>query len=172
MSTLNTCTVRISGLALGIHRYAFTLGEDFFNRLGSDLIEKGQFKVDVELDKKPDLFVMNIQVAGFMETPCDRCLKQIPLPVEGNQDYIIKYKSSFETHDQDDYLWLEDDVQELDISPMINETISLSIPLIKIYNCEDAEPKPCDQEVLKRLNNQEQAYYDNPIWDALKEIKK
>ena len=55
---------------------------------------------------------------------------------------------------------------------MLYEQILLAIPLIKVYECQDEEPRPCNDNVLDILNSENgTTESNNPFGDVLKDLK-
>lgn len=171
MSSFKDCIIPISGLNLGIHQYKITVNDRFFTAVQSDEIQNGDFDVSLIIDKKPKTVLINISIDGTIQTNCDRCLANIALPIQGEQTYAFKFVEELEETDDDEELVILDrNTTEIDLAEYIYETIGLSIPMIKTYDCESEENKPCDETTLKHLELQEDEQEGNPVWDILKNI--
>lgn len=96
MSHLREFTIPIQGLKIGIHEYDFLIGNEFFTHFEDSPIEQGTFKVRFILDLREDMLVLTFDFEGSIKTDCDRCLVGIDLPIEGDEDLIIKYAEESE----------------------------------------------------------------------------
>src|SRR5690606_31213588 len=128
-----------------------TVDDTFFAQFEQNLVEKGNFNVDVKIEKKNKHSILEIDIAGFVSCLCDRCLSGIELPIHTSQTLIIKVGNPMDSDAE--VVFVEEDLINFDISGIIYEFICLSIPLIKVYDCENKEVPPCNKEVLKYLNN-------------------
>ncbi len=168
MKRSSAYSLLIQQLNDGLHRFDYVLERDFFKEFEESPIKgDADIHVQVELDKRPDMMALQFIVTGTMETPCDRCLETIDLPIQGVHNLIVKFGMGEET---DEVIYIDREADELDLAPYLYEYSCLSIPMKKMYNCEEDEEAPCNEEVLNILN-QEKASDDSPdsIWDELKE---
>lgn len=118
-----------------------------------------------------------VQVKGTVDVTCDRCLELIARPV--NAQYRIVFHFQGESNHQDneeqldvEYVELAHNATSFNVSRQVYETILLCIPMIR--NCDDMEIKPCNAQMLEKLNALqagEEAVVD-PRWDKLKELFK
>jgi uncharacterized metal-binding protein YceD (DUF177 family) len=174
MEDLRRFSLPIKGLKLGIHTFTFEIGEEFFKEFVSTTLEKGGFKVEVVLDKRISVCDLSIKFDGFVTAPCDRCLEEISLPLEGEEKMIIKY-SSIEK-EEEDVLYITQDTAELNVAKYIYEYISLALPLSFVYDCMEEDSPPCNQEVLsklispKKIGESNTKENGNSPWDILKNL--
>lgn len=160
------------GLKVGSHQFDFQLDKSFFDEFEASPIADGSVNVRVDLDKRADMIVLNFAVDGKMAAQCDRCLAEIKLPFEGTHDLIVKYVPE-EGNTEPELVFLDREATELDISTFVYEFVCLSIPLIKVYPCEEEDPAPCNDDLLTILDgdSDDDESPENPIWDALKDLK-
>ena len=91
MAFFDQFTLPVKGLHIGLHEYQFDINDDFFKLSDTELIESGNFKVNLVIDKNMDMMILNIDFEGFWKTVCDRCTADIDLPITGNNEILIKY---------------------------------------------------------------------------------
>jgi len=171
MKALNAFTLPISGLKVGNHEFEFLLDQSFFKKFEASPIDSGSVAVQVFLDKRPDMLVLSFTIKGKIAAECDRCLAEIDLPISGNHDLIVKFQPE-EAEPVPELVFMDREATELDISSYIYEFVCLSVPIIKTYDCADEDPIPCNEDLLDILDgDEEEPSSDNPIWDALKDLK-
>ncbi len=172
MDTLKEFSIPIKGLKTGIHHFNFTLDKHFFDAFEDSIIKDGNFQVQLEFDKRPDLFVLVFQFKGAVKTACDRCLETIDLPVENSQQLLVKF--SDEPKDDSEVVYITTTLTAFNVAKYIYEYINLALPLIKVYDCENDNPRPCNDKMLDYLDpsEQEDGNNSNPIWDELKKLGK
>ena len=160
----------ILGLHQGIHIYEFQCDQSFFKSFDTSLVEEGNFHVDLSLDKKIDMLILNFSFKGAIATSCDRCLAPIQLPVEGGQQLILKYAEGIS--DDDEIVFIEKDLDHYNVAEYIHEIIELSLPIINKYDCEAEKNPPCDFKVLKVLEERstKEDKEENSLWDSLKNL--
>ena len=175
MKSLNHFTLPIWGLKMGMHEFDFQVDSEFFKHFEQTLIETGEFDVKLYFDKRSDMFVLTFDFEGHVQTNCDRCLATIKLPVKGNEQLIVKFAD--EEKQEDEIWYLPKGQTELNVAQQVYEIILLALPIIKIYDCENDEQAPCDEEMLSYLQpektaeeNNSEADLSNPFKDALKDF--
>lgn len=178
MNHLRQFTIPIQGLKIGIHEYNFSIGDKFFSHFEDSPIQQGTFEVKFLIDIREDMLVLTFDFEGSIKTDCDRCLAGIDLPIEGNEDLIIKYAE--ESDDEIDIVYIERGAAELNVATYIYEYICLAMPVTNIYNCEDEPENVCDLKMLDYLENKtteeseeiKENESSNSPWDELKNFNK
>jgi len=160
------------GLKVGTHQFDFQLDKTFFNEFEASPIADGSVNVQVELDKRSDMLLLHFNIEGKVATQCDRCLADINLPFTGEHDLIVKYLPE-EGNTAPELVFIDREATELDISTFVYEFVCLSFPMIKTYDCEEDDPVPCNDDLLDILDgdSDDDNTPENPIWDALKDLK-
>ena len=171
MDKIDHFEISLKGLKRGLYSYDFEIGPSFFDPFKERVNEKGNFKIHINLEKQSELISVDIRIDGQLMTFCDRCLADIKLPLASKDRLIFKYESD-EAFDDEHVVILDPLEGKLDLSPHILEQILFSIPMIRTYDCESENPKPCDTKVLERLDKvEEQIIEDNPFKDLLKDFR-
>jgi uncharacterized metal-binding protein YceD (DUF177 family) len=164
--------IPVRGLKSGSHSFVFKVDKEFFEHFQNSIIEEGSFEVKLDLEKRPELMLLSFSLQGHMDTECDRCLAPIELPINQETEILVKFGDIVESDDID-VIFLAPDVNTFDISQLVYEFILLSVPLIKVYNCQDSSKPPCNFSMLEFLTKQESKEgkpFNDPTWDILKDI--
>ncbi len=171
MKALIPFSIPVSGLRDGLHQYDFTVDKAFLAAFPDTPVEEGDLRVHLDFHKRPAMFVLEFTVEGTVRAACDRCLENINLPVSGEHRIVVKF-SEEERADEAEVVYVAPTLEELDVSPYVYEFVVLSLPLVKVYECEDDENAPCNEEMLSYLEKSEDTdpgeETPNPIWDELK----
>ena len=173
MKALAAYRILLKSLKIGTHLFHYGLNESFFQSFDKGIFNKGFFEVELEFDKRSNLFVLDFDIKGTYQTDCDRCLARIDLPVEGKHRLIVKIEEG-EKEDEAEVTYLDPGMDFFNVSKFLYEFVRLSMPLKQVYDCAGVQPLPCDQSALKYLSEQEsktEIQVDNTTWDILKEIK-
>ena len=171
MEALLPYSIPIRGLNNGVYEYDFVVDSTFFEAFEQSPIEKGKVDVHMVLDKRPDGYSLQFSFEGTIASICDRCLASINLPVNGENVLLVKVVHE-EKSDDPEVLYITPETQKINVAPYIYEFICLNIPIVKKYDCENDDPRPCDDKTLQYLKNEEnEEVVGNPIWDQLKNFK-
>lgn len=173
MGALKEFSIPLTGLGIGQHDYDFEIDQSFFEHFENSPIKNGKLKLHLSIDKQSSMYILDFVFEGGVNTACDRCLADILLPISGNQRLLVKFSEELDDEDRD-VIYISRDASHLDVSQYAFEYICLSMPINKVYDCELDDPIPCNENVVNYLidNNEEiQDNKDNPLWDALKNLK-
>lgn len=166
MEPLKEFAVPLKGLKPGLHQYHFEVESHFFKNFDKSPIEQGRFSIDMEVDKGNDLFNIQVDIQGNYSCSCDRCLAPIELPIEYQDQLILKFEEGI---DDDVVIYLDPQTSEWNAARTIFEMICMAMPLTNVYDCDGTV---CNQEVLKKLENFEKTNIaTDTLWDKLKNIK-
>lgn len=171
MDTLKQYTIPIEGLANGMHEFDFQIDRSFFEHFEESPIQEGNLDLQLYFEKRPDHSVFTFDFAGTIRTECDRCLESINLPLKGSEQLIVKFADQ---EDEDaEVIYITRETRLINVAKYAYEFICLGIPMIKGYDCENEDPKPCNEEMLKNVFKEEDIEEKtNPAWEALKKFKK
>ena len=106
------------------------------------LIESGTAHAVLSLQKKETMMIGEFNVAGLVDTFCDRCNDPLQLPVKG--DYRVVYKFSTEATDDESLIILDPDEYELNVAPQIYEFMCVSLPARKLHPMGE-----CNEEMME-----------------------
>ena len=170
MNALIEYLIPIRGLKIGLHHYNFQINQEFFSNFPDSLIDNGEFEVQLDFEKRIDLFELVFSYNGFFNTACDRCLVNIDFPIKGKNQMIIKFAEEFLEEAEVEYIPLK--TEKLNVAKYIYEFICLAVPFVKVYDCQAEREKPCDEKMLAFLEKEKaEKPVNNPLWDNLKNIK-
>jgi uncharacterized metal-binding protein YceD (DUF177 family) len=158
--------VHIAGLSEKVHSFSFDIGEDFFGRYGSELVQSGQLKADVELDKRETLMIARFRVLGSLKLICDRTLEPFDFPVEIDRKVHFKFGEAYREID-DEIIVVRKDADTLDLGQFIYEFIALAVPMKKLH------PRLAegDTEGVVYSSSTNPAEGADPRWEVLRKIK-
>ena len=168
MKELSRFEIPLHSLGNGTVHYEFEIGSPFFQALDQNLIEQGDFKVSVTVEKRSEIMILDVRHRGKIHAPCDRCAEPINLPIEDQGEIIIKFVDDIRMDDEVTYL--VKGTEKLNLAPFIFEVISLSLPLVRRVDCENDQSAPCNERVLDILNMKEKQTSHSPVWDELKKL--
>ena len=163
--------IPFKGLQNGINNYRFQVRTDFFKTFENSRIEEGSYNVDLELEKREDMMILDISFTGTFKTECDRCLSNINIPSKGEDRIIVKIEREITTSDEENVISLNQDEHQLDISEMIFDAIILHLPIKNERDCEKEGYAYCDKQILERIVFNEKVLHKKGTWDILNKLK-
>jgi uncharacterized metal-binding protein YceD (DUF177 family) len=165
MKILDHFSIPYQGLKNGMHRFIFDVDDAFFNCFENSIIQNGKFKVELELDKRPDLAIANFECSGVVICPCDRCLADFEHEMDLEFSLHIKY--GIGNPDDDEVIYITIDTSHINFAQSIYEYITINLPMIKAHeNIED-----CDQDIINKLKDKNDQDDEDSIWSSLKGLK-
>ena len=169
MDPLQHFSLPILGMKNGNHVFHFELDREFFKTFENTIIQDGNFTAEVQLDKRSSLMILSVVIKGSLQTQCDRCLAGISLPLKAKSTIHVKYGQPEDSDDE--VMFIEEESTKLQLADWLYETVVVSVPLIKIYDCDKEMPKPCNEEVLKILNRNRLEEGDDSTDNLFKNIQ-
>lgn len=163
-------SIPIQGLKVGVHKFNYLLDRAFFRHFDNSPIADGQLEVDLLLDKRSDMLLLDFAFKGYSYAECDRCTASIRLPLSGNRQLVIKYGHA-EGVEEDEVVFISREASVLKIADYLYEFAILTLPITNTYDCENDPNPPCNREILNYLNQGADEQNSNPVWDALKGLK-
>lgn len=172
------------GLKQGETSFKFEIKDKFFTYFeGSEPITHSNVTVEMVLDKRANMMVLNFFVEGTVGATCDRCLNEIDQEVLDEFTVYVKFDhETGEMEAEDDVIMIPANETHLDVSQLVYEFVNLSIPFQKGCQVEEIGGPKCNKEVLKKLgyfdegkgddNNDDNNDDDiDQRWSALKKLK-
>jgi uncharacterized metal-binding protein YceD (DUF177 family) len=157
---------------IGIHRYDFKLDDFFLTQCEESPYTQANVDFEVIVDRRANMIALDVTMKGHVQCTCDRCIAPISLPIQSEHRVFLKVKEGMEAASEDDIIYIEPGLKQFSIVSLLYDIFVLAVPIKKIYNCEDEEPRPCDMEILNRLEedlHDENKDKEGPsVWDELR----
>ena len=171
MQTQNDTVIQFSGLKPGVYTYNYTLDGSFFERFENEELSEGNVVFEVSMERGERMLLFGFAFHGTIKTTCDRCLGEMEVPVEGEEQLCVKF-SDTETSDDENVAILPESAFQIDLAQWMYEYVAIAMPIQKVH--PEGE---CDPEMLKYLSDGDAGEEENttgetdPRWDALKQLK-
>lgn len=146
MSKKSEYEIRFTSLQDGKHDYRYKIEDTFFEQFDYSEIEGASLDLEVQLEKKPNMILVDFHVSGSLKVMCDRCTDSFFYPVEGKEDIV--YKFGEEEFDDEKVMTIYPNDIDIDLALPIFEFTSLLLPSKRIH--PDGK---CNQEMLKEIDN-------------------
>ncbi len=177
LRALKQFSIPFTGLKIGKHEFEFDLDNSFFDAFEYSLIKDGTLKATVELDKQETMLILQIHIFGTVKLDCDKCLAEFNAPIEIKERQIVKFADDDTESDDLEIIVLNKKESSIDISAVLYEIISVSVPFIKVCE-ENGDGQQCDNEMIAKLedlsngkDNKVEKNDEDPRWAALKKLK-
>jgi uncharacterized protein len=172
MSGSQEFLINFGSLSKGEHEFQFEIKDSFFQRFENSVIQKGNVDVLVVLEKKDNMLVLDFTMEGTITVPCDRCLEDLDLDIEGYNELIIKFGDRYQ-EESEDVIVIPGREHQLDVSHYIYEYLTLMVPMRNVHEDDQNNPT-CDPEVLKNIEkhlaHEEEDHPTDPRWEILKKF--
>ncbi len=166
--------IEFKGLSEGFHDFEFVAGKKFFAHFEESLVDNGEVTVLVNLEKRSNFLKLQINIYGWVELTCDRCLEVFNQTIKHEAEMFVKFGEK-EFDDGESVIWVLPGEHQIKLAQIIYEFITLSIPLRHIHPKNSEGNRECNKEMLEKLKGylhpeKEAETLADPRWDALKKL--
>lgn len=182
MKELSKYNIDIYGLEDKRYDYEIESSDAFFEELEQDLIESGQFKTHIILNKTSTMITLNFHIKGVVGLTCDRSLEAYEETFDSDQKMILKFGDHDEELSEEIEL-INRNTNRINVAKYVFEFIVLALPIKKIHpdyrKDDDNDMFSHDtgdavlvytSEKSEKLNSENEEIID-PRWEALKKLK-
>lgn len=162
--------IPFAGLKSGTHYFNFEAGDDFFGHFEANLVREGRVFADLCVEKRPRVSTLTFDLGGQVRAECDRCTAHLDLPIHGHFKVYLKYRGEKEDEGNEEVILVSPDEPEVDLSGLINEFIQLSLPMRR--DCREIPEgrRPCNMDVIRKLEGTGDRTETDPRWDKLRAL--
>lgn len=181
MNPLRAYDINIAGLDNKRHEYDFESGDAFFAALDQQLIEKGNVRTHLSLDKSETMIRLDFHISGAVEQTCDRSLDLYDEPIDTQQMMLLKFGDHNEEL-SDEIELIERNTATINVARYIFEFIGLALPMKRLHpRFRDEDDDEQDDDANGKLVYQSSAPADDatadapdeaidPRWEALRKL--
>lgn len=145
MGKFTDYTLPLKTLKPGKTEFHYKLDKQFFVNMESADIRDADVDVTLTVDYNHDVYTLDFAVQGEVTVLCDRCLDEMPWPVEGSYHVVVKYGDEYRD-DNDEMLEIPQSAQTLNVAYMIYDTVALAIPMKHVH-----APGKCNRQMTAVL---------------------
>lgn len=164
----NDHSIQYTGLKLGIHEFKFELSEKFFEGFEYSEISGSEIQVEVILEKKNTMIILDFIVNGKAESLCDRCQEKVEIELTHKDRVFVKFGEQTSATDGD-ILVLGPQEFEIELSQFLYEFSHLAMPAKRVHSTMNA----CNKDIIQILDEMadfEEEKETDSRWDALKRL--
>ena len=147
MRKLTEMKLTFSSLPIGKQDFNYHIDGKFFNEIEASEVRSGS--VDVALcvtHSQEGIYELDFVCNGIIIIPCDRCLDDMEHQVDTSYHLTVKMGDALD-ESIDNVLVIPSSWRTLDLSPIVRDTVLLTIPMMHAHS-----PGDCNQEMLGRLS--------------------
>ena len=160
LAKLATFRIPLRGAKQGTDNYEFLLDDDFFRAMESIDILGGAVKVSLAVRRANEANYFAIHCQGTIQIVCDRCLEPMDYAVEADYDLAVKYGDEYDDIN-DGVLIVPEGDHDLDVAPIVYDTVALSIPLQHVHaegECDEATWQALQAHTAHDLDDEPDEY--------------
>jgi uncharacterized metal-binding protein YceD (DUF177 family) len=163
--------IRFGSLALGNHQFEVEINNTFFEKYENDDIKDIDIKVNIIVDRKETMVVLNFDLRGIIVSFCDICLENLTIPIEKQEMLILKTTGIARESDNENIVFIREKENIYNIEQLLYEYIVTSIPIRKVH--QETGNETCNPDMLKRIEEAKNVSYnqEDERWEVLKNIK-
>jgi len=166
------------GLKIGNHVFEYNITKSFFESIDYSIIDDGNVKVVLNLEKKETMLIGKFHLEGTVNTCCARCNEPMDVSIKG--DYQLIYKFGDEISDDEMLIVLDSAAYQLEVKDSIYEFITVSLPIRTVHKEGECDPEMIELYNKMVVNSSEDDEDDesdddeddtDEIWAMLKDLK-
>ena len=184
MTTEKDFIIPFIGLKDGKHQFEYQIDKSLFDLFDYDDYNEANVKVNLVLNKKPNLLELSFNHKGSVNVPCDITNEDFDLEIEGNLNLIIKFGDAF-NNDNEELIIIPHGEYQINVAQFIYEMIVLSVPYKRVHpdlaeeilDEDEFDFLDFDEDLeIETFEEKDQAETENenkeidPRWDKLKQL--
>ena len=150
----------------------FDLDNQFFSALDGSEVKQGALHVSVSIRKMTGFYELLFHTEGTVTVTCDRCLDDMPQPIEAENRLVVKLGAAYS--EEDDVITVSEDEGILDTAWLIYEFIVLAIPIKHVHapgKCNPAMSQVLEELSADRSSDEASDQPIDPRWSVLEKLK-
>lgn len=143
-------TIAYKSLSQGEHEFGFRIDESLFAEFPESGISQADIDVRVVLTRCSTEIGVEVELAGSVTTPCDRCLEDCELPVRFRGQFTVGF-SDTPLEGDDTQMWINPADEVIDLTQYLYESVLLSLPYQRVHPCDIHGNPLCNPDMLGRF---------------------
>ena len=138
-------SIAYKGLKNGHHEFDFKVDGALFEAMENSDIKGGDCNVHIEMERSETMLELSFTINGYAICECDRCLEDCKVPVEFEDNLLVKFSTEVRDYDGE-VMWISPSEGEVSLAQYIYESIVLALPYSRVH--EEGE---CNPDMLARF---------------------
>lgn len=144
MSKFESYNIDLKQLAAGTHLFEYKLDDNYFKKIDSPEVQRGNLTAKVKITTVQDFFTVLFEVNGIIFVPCDRCLDDMELSITAKDTLQVKFGADY--GEEGDVMLVPENDGTLNVSWFLYEMIVLAIPIKHVH-----APGMCNKAMAAKL---------------------
>jgi uncharacterized metal-binding protein YceD (DUF177 family) len=131
MSKFALYNIVLKDLKDGVNTFSFELNDEYFKKIDSPEVQKGNIAATVTVQKTLTAFEFNFVLDGAIIIPCDRCLDDMTQQIHHKEKLLVKLGQEFS--EEDEMVIIPESESALNIAWFLYEFIVINIPIKHVH---------------------------------------
>lgn len=166
--------INIHGLEDKNYEYQFEGSNSFFEHFEQDIVEGGDFKVNLVLEKTATLLRLRFEIDAYLKLICDRSLEEFTENFKIQETHIYKFGEKAQEM-SDEMEVIPFGTPKINVAELVSEFMLLSVPMKNLHPKYRTEEDEDEDGILVYVDpNAEKTETDistDPRWAALLNLK-
>lgn len=140
-------TIDLNKLKSDCSSFDYKIDDAFFDGVENSLIHHGELEAKVIVEKKAgDIFHLSMDICGNVAVPCDRCLDDVIIPI--NVEEEMKVKLGRMDEETDEFLVVTENNPVLEVGNLLYDYIVVAVPIQHVH-----DEGQCNEDMVEHLKN-------------------
>ncbi len=145
MNKTASLNIDLSLLPEGVNEYHYMLDDAFFSELDQQTILGGNVEADVRMFVVGEEVKLTLALKGEVSVPCDRCLDPVEMPVEAEDELVVKLADADD--EDDNAIYVSRQKPLFNLAWLLYEETQTALPLVCCHH--EGECNPQMEELLQ-----------------------
>lgn len=142
--------------------YEFNLNDEYFAKIDSPEVKKGQVGAKVSVKKKIGVYELSFVLDGVIQIPCDRCLDDMNQPIHHEDVLQVKFGASWS--EENEIVVVPESEGSINIAWFMYEFIVLNIPIKHVHATGECN-KSMVTKLKRHITRQKDDTDDNSLFE-------
>ncbi|MDD4199620.1 MAG: DUF177 domain-containing protein [Paludibacter sp.] len=144
MSKFGQYNIILKEIADGVRAFEFDLNDEYFTKIDSPEVKRGNVKALVCVQKKNSTYELSFKLEGIILIPCDRCLDDMEQFIRHEEKIEVKFGSNYA--EENEVVIVPESEGSINIAWFLYEFIVLNIPIKHVH-----PPGECNKSMIDKL---------------------
>lgn len=144
MSKFEKYNIVLRDIVSGSREYEFELDDEYFKKIDSPEVQKGNVSVKLTVIKKTESYELVFVINGTVLVPCNRCLDDMEQSISYKEKLLVKFGNQFA--EEDEIVIVPESEGAINVAWFLYEFIVLNIPIKHVH-----APGECNKMMVTKL---------------------
>ena len=144
MSKFGQYNIILKDITEGIRKFEYNLDNEYFAKIDSPEVKKGNVKATVNVQKKIATYELAFKVEGNILIPCNRCMDDMDQYIKHEEKIEVKFGKNYT--EENEIVVVPESEGSINVAWFLYEFIVLNIPIKHIH-----PPGECNKSMVDKL---------------------